>query len=93
MIDSIYQGVYGSTARRISLIGAGDFGKEVAWLIEDINRKSPQWNLIGSVDDSKTIQDQVVDGRVIGSRMARQQEFYVVNAIADPVVNKSNESP
>ena len=35
----------------IIIIGAGGFGKEVAWLIEQINQKSPIWNLLGFVDD------------------------------------------
>ena len=35
----------------IVIIGAGGFGKEVAWLIEQINQKSPTWNLLGFVDD------------------------------------------
>ena len=35
----------------IIIIGAGGFGKEVAWLIEQINKKSPIWNLLGFVDD------------------------------------------
>ena len=35
----------------IVIIGAGGFGKEVAWLIEQINKKSPTWNLLGFVDD------------------------------------------
>lgn len=35
----------------IVIIGAGGFGKEVAWLIEQVNKKSPTWNLLGFVDD------------------------------------------
>lgn len=39
--------------KKIIIIGAGDFGKEVAWLIEEINKKVPTYNLIGYLDDDK----------------------------------------
>lgn len=34
------------------IIGAGGFGREVAWLVEEINNKQPKWNIVGFVDDS-----------------------------------------
>ncbi len=37
----------------IAIYGAGGFGKEVACLIERINRKDGDWQLIGFFDDSK----------------------------------------
>lgn len=33
------------------IIGAGGFAREVAWLVEDINREKTCWNLIGFVDE------------------------------------------
>lgn len=33
------------------IVGAGGFGREVAWLVEDINREKPEWELLGFVDD------------------------------------------
>jgi sugar O-acyltransferase (sialic acid O-acetyltransferase NeuD family) len=33
------------------IIGASGFGKEVAWLVEEINRATPTWNLLGFLDD------------------------------------------
>ena len=30
----------------IVIIGAGGFGREVAWLIEDINKVNLEWNII-----------------------------------------------
>ena len=35
--------------RDLIIIGAGGFGREVAWLVERINKKSIVWNLIGFV--------------------------------------------
>lgn len=35
----------------IAIYGAGGLGKEVAILIEQINKKNPEWNFIGFFDD------------------------------------------
>lgn len=37
----------------IAIYGAGGFGKEVACLIEIINKETPKWNLVGFFDDGK----------------------------------------
>lgn len=36
---------------KIAIIGAGGFGREVQWLIEEINKNEPLYNLIGFYDD------------------------------------------
>lgn len=36
------------------IVGAGGLGREVAWLVEDINKLNPTWELRGFVDDEKT---------------------------------------
>lgn len=46
---------------KLFIIGAGGFGREVAWLVERINQIKPTWNLIGFVDDTKT-QGSIVGG-------------------------------
>lgn len=40
--------------KNIVIIGAGDLGKEVVWLIEDINNHSPTYLILGFLDDDKT---------------------------------------
>lgn len=74
----------------IVIIGAGGFGREVAWLIEDINKKNKEWNLIGFVDDNESIQGTEINGyEVVGNvEWLRKQELHVVNAIGDPIVKK-----
>jgi len=37
--------------KNIVIIGAGDLGKEVAWLIEDINKTRPTYLILGFLDD------------------------------------------
>lgn len=34
------------------IIGAGGFGREVAWLVERINEIEPTWNIKGFIDDN-----------------------------------------
>lgn len=38
--------------RDIVIVGASGFGKEVAFLIEDINAQSPRWRVAGFLDDN-----------------------------------------
>ena len=37
--------------KNIVIIGAGDLGKEVVWLIEDINKHCPTYLILGFLDD------------------------------------------
>lgn len=39
--------------KNIVIIGAGDLGKEVVWLIEDINKHYPNYLILGFLDDDK----------------------------------------
>lgn len=36
------------------IVGAGGLGREVAWLVEDINQESPRYELLGFLDDATT---------------------------------------
>lgn len=74
----------------IVIIGAGGFGREVAWLIEDINKEKLEWNIVGFVDDNESIRKKKINGyKVVGDiDWLKEQEFYVVNAISDPIIKK-----
>ena len=49
------------------IIGAGGFGREVAWVVERINEKEPTWDLKGFIDDNRTLWGTVLDDyEVIG---------------------------
>lgn len=44
----------------IVVVGAGGFGREVRWLIDDINTEKPTWNLVGFlITDGKSEQTEV----------------------------------
>lgn len=43
------------------IIGAGGFGREIAWLVERINKQSPTWNVNGFIDDNAAIWGTEID--------------------------------
>lgn len=49
----------------IIIIGAGGVGREVALIIEQINARTPKWNILGIVDDNESMWGKVVNGYVI----------------------------
>lgn len=48
--------------KEIVIIGAGDFGKEVAWLIEDINKICPTYIILGFLDDDIAKRGKFING-------------------------------
>ena len=51
----------------IIIIGAGGIGREVAWIIEEINEVKPTWNIVGFVDDNSEMWGKELNGyRVLG---------------------------
>ena len=66
------------------IIGASGFGREVAWLVERVNKVSETWNLIGFLDDNKSLQGTDVNGyEVLGTTddAGRFPDAYFVCAI------------
>lgn len=50
------------------IIGAGGFGREVAALATAINRKEPEWNILGFLDDNKSLKNNLINGyKVLGN--------------------------
>lgn len=53
--------------KELYIIGAGGFGREIAWLVERINEAEPVWDLKGFIDDNEDLWGRELDGyRVIG---------------------------
>ena len=74
------------------IIGAGGFGREVAWLVERINEVTPTWNLSGFVDDNQDLWGSVADGYKIHGGidwLATQGELWCVCAIGAAKVRKN----
>lgn len=55
------------TCRDLIIIGAGGIGRETAYIIEEINRKTKKWNIIGIIDDNPDMWGQCLNGhKVLG---------------------------
>lgn len=53
--------------KQLIIVGASGFGREVAWLIERINKLEPTWEILGFMDDKDELQGKVINGyKVIG---------------------------
>ncbi len=68
--------------KNLIIYGAGGFGREVAWMVERINCRRQEWNLLGFVDDVKTeLHGKKLNGLpVLGGKAwfaANQEEIYV----------------
>lgn len=76
----------------IVIIGAGGIGREVAWIIEEINEVNPTWNIVGFVDDNSEMWGKELNGyRVLGGIEALDKlevKPEVVVAIANCEIKK-----
>lgn len=78
--------------KNIVIIGAGGIGREVAWIIEEINEVNHTWNIIGFVDEDSEIWGKELNGyKVLGGlnileKLESKPE--VIVAIANCVVKK-----
>ena len=79
--------------RDIVIIGAGGIGREVAWIIEEINKVKPTWNIIGFADENSEMWDKELNGyRVLGGFEALDKlecKPDIIVAIANCSVKKS----
>lgn len=46
--------------KKIAIYGAGGFGRETACLINKINEKKSEWELIGFIDDNPSLKGQMI---------------------------------
>lgn len=80
--------------KEIVIIGAGDFGKEIAWLIEDINIKENKYSIIGYVDDNpETIGKELNGYKVIGdinylNEISKTKDIYAVISVQSSRIKK-----
>jgi len=80
--------------KNIVIIGAGDLGKELVWLIEDINKQKPTYLILGFLDDDLQKETYSFYGyKVLGGtdkleELNKTTTFSVVLAIQDEKVRK-----
>ncbi|MFY9446108.1 MAG: acetyltransferase [Dethiobacteria bacterium] len=81
-------------ANKLVIIGAGGFAREVAWLIEDINKDKKQLDLIGFIDENEANHGKVLNGYpVLGgfdylANTRINEQLYAVCAVGNPVSKK-----
>lgn len=71
--------------KKLVIIGAGGFGREVIWLVERINAANARWDLLGFVDDAEGLPGSKVNGyEVLGDcewLKKQNEDVYAVCAI------------
>jgi len=77
-------------AARLTLFRYRGLGREVAGLIEDINRQDPTWNILGFVDDNQALHGAVIDDYPVlgGLDWLKEQSLSVVMGIGNPLARK-----
>ena len=80
--------------KNIVIIGAGDLGKEIVWLIEDINKRQPTYLILGFLDDDLKKDTYSFYGyKVLGGtdkldELSQKIPFSAVIAIQDGEIRK-----
>ncbi len=80
--------------KNLVIIGAGDLGRELVWLIEDINKIKPTYVILGFLDDDPNKQSSKFYGyEVIGttaslSKYSKTSDVYAVIAIQEGAIRK-----
>ena len=72
----------------IIIVGAGDLGKDVAWLIERINEKTPEWNLLGFTEKGEMTEFQGYPVLGTDDVIEKYKDVYVVCALANTAVRE-----
>lgn len=79
--------------KKIVIIGAGGFGREVVQLIKDINKNNKQWEIIGYLDDYPESHGTTRNGAsvlgpidLIGSPIF--QDYYYICSLGNPKTRK-----
>lgn len=78
--------------RDIVIIGAGGFGREICWLIEEINNNEKKFNILGFIDDDYDKRGKIINGyKVLGGidYLKNKKNIYFTCAIGNVGIKKS----
>lgn len=73
--------------KKIIILGAGGLGKEIAWLIEEINESNQEWEILGYLDSHPSVINMELLGyKVLGpfEDAYKYVDAYFVVAFGDP---------
>ena len=77
--------------KRIAIFGAGGFGREVKWLIDEINAVTPTWDFIGYFDDDFSGVENIDPALFLGGTLElneKKEKLALVFAIGNPLVKR-----
>ena len=77
--------------KKIYILGAGGFGRELLWWIKDINKVTPTWEIGGFLDDDlHALDDKDCDYKVVGTMkdwVPKEDEEFAL-AIGTPAIKR-----
>lgn len=76
--------------KELFLVGAGSGSREILLLIDRINQKSPEWNVLGFIDEDPRLVGTEIDGvPVFGpDNEFRGPHFYGTSGVQEPAVRQ-----
>jgi sugar O-acyltransferase (sialic acid O-acetyltransferase NeuD family) len=77
--------------KELLIIGAGGFGREVAWLVDRINQRCPTWNQVGFLDDTPDLYGKLVNAHPVVGKCAdyvKYPDAYLSVCVADANARK-----
>jgi len=74
--------------KEIVIVGAGGFAREVAWLIEEINKVELSWKIIGFLDENYNEGKTLNGYPILSGEMLINKDIYLVLAIGSPETRK-----
>lgn len=75
--------------KNIVILGAGGFAREVVWLIEEINSKNGEWNLLGFIEEgNKNVGSVLNNYKILGDfewiKNNKYDNLFYISAVGDP---------
>ncbi|MEG1887749.1 MAG: transferase, partial [Oscillospiraceae bacterium] len=55
--------------KKLVIVGAGGFGREVMWQLADVNSLSDMYDILGFVDDTQQLQGKTINGYPVVGNM------------------------
>lgn len=78
--------------KKLVIIGAGDTGREIVYLVERINSIKEEWELLGFVDDNRRCYNELIEGYPVLGNIewlnAQNNEVYAICSIGNPAIKK-----
>lgn len=77
--------------QKLVIIGAGGFGREVAWLVERMNKMEQRYHLAGFVDDGKQPGELIDDYPVLGNMewlLSQEEDLSIAVAVGNAGTRK-----